>query len=52
MRAVAVVNCFQFFNFKDYSQGVRGLMANLMVVNCFQFFNFKDYSQAANPGST
>ncbi|KPM33099.1 Hypothetical protein I595_1 [Croceitalea dokdonensis DOKDO 023] len=39
------MNCFQFFNFRDYSQGVRLLIVTLLVVNCFQFFNFRDYSQ-------
>ena len=40
-----VVNCFQFFNFKDQSQVLLQQQALAEVVNCFQFFNFKDQSQ-------
>ena len=40
-----VVNCFQFFNFKDNSQEELARIEGITVVNCFQFFNFKDNSQ-------
>src|SRR6056297_1961984 len=43
-----VVNCFQFFNFKDESQGLEINQSKYNVVNCFQFFNFKDESQEYN----